>query len=60
MGDHTGDASMVDGIVDAHAVLKIGFLYDHVSVTYFIKYFLSINFILFFMSFYITQNYKGL
>ncbi|XP_076166650.1 cytosolic 5'-nucleotidase IIIB isoform X2 [Ptiloglossa arizonensis] len=29
MGDHTGDASMVDGIVDAHAVLKIGFLYDH-------------------------------
>ncbi|XP_054011392.1 7-methylguanosine phosphate-specific 5'-nucleotidase [Hylaeus anthracinus] len=31
MGDTTGDASMVDGIVDTCAVLKIGFLYDHVE-----------------------------
>ncbi|XP_076235130.1 cytosolic 5'-nucleotidase IIIB [Calliopsis andreniformis] len=31
MGDTTGDASMVDGMVDTDAVLKIGFLYDNVE-----------------------------
>ncbi|XP_017891360.1 7-methylguanosine phosphate-specific 5'-nucleotidase isoform X2 [Ceratina calcarata] len=31
MGDTTGDASMVDGMVNANAVLKIGFLYDNVE-----------------------------
>jgi len=31
MGDTTGDASMVDEIEDTKTVLKIGFLYDHVS-----------------------------
>lgn len=29
MGDTTGDASMVDGMVNTRAVLKIGFLYDN-------------------------------
>ncbi|XP_031831383.1 cytosolic 5'-nucleotidase IIIB isoform X2 [Nomia melanderi] len=31
MGDTLGDASMVDGMTDTCAVLKIGFLYDHVE-----------------------------
>ncbi|XP_076382262.1 cytosolic 5'-nucleotidase IIIB [Megalopta genalis] len=31
MGDSLGDASMVDGMKDVGAVLKIGFLYDHVD-----------------------------
>lgn len=31
MGDSTGDASMVDGMEDTVAVLKIGFLYDKVE-----------------------------
>lgn len=31
MGDTIGDANMVDGIEDTKAVLKIGFLYEHVS-----------------------------
>ncbi|XP_078036296.1 cytosolic 5'-nucleotidase IIIB [Augochlora pura] len=31
MGDSLGDASMVDGMKDVGAVLKIGFLYDHVE-----------------------------
>ncbi|CAL7950881.1 unnamed protein product [Xylocopa violacea] len=31
MGDTIGDASMVDGMVDTCAVLKIGFLYDNVE-----------------------------
>lgn len=35
LGDTTGDASMVDGMVDTNAVLKIGFLYDNVSVAFF-------------------------
>jgi len=32
MGDTIGDASMVEGIEDTKAVLKIGFLYEHVSI----------------------------
>nr|XP_033322575.1 7-methylguanosine phosphate-specific 5'-nucleotidase-like [Megalopta genalis] len=32
MGDSLGDASMIDGMKDIGAVLKIGFLYDHVSI----------------------------
>lgn len=31
MGDTTGDASMVDRVEDTKTVLKIGFLYEHVS-----------------------------
>ncbi|XP_076657455.1 cytosolic 5'-nucleotidase IIIB isoform X2 [Halictus rubicundus] len=31
MGDSIGDAAMVDGMTDTCAVLKIGFLYDHVD-----------------------------
>ncbi|CAK9822295.1 7-methylguanosine phosphate-specific 5'-nucleotidase [Anthophora retusa] len=31
MGDSIGDASILDGMVDTCAVLKIGFLYDHVE-----------------------------
>lgn len=31
LGDTTGDASMVDGMVDTNAVLKIGFLYDNIE-----------------------------
>ncbi|XP_003705181.1 cytosolic 5'-nucleotidase IIIB isoform X1 [Megachile rotundata] len=31
MGDTTGDASMVDGIEDLGAVLKVGFLYDNIE-----------------------------
>lgn len=34
MGDTIGDASMVDGMVNTRAVLKIGFLYDNVSTMY--------------------------
>lgn len=33
MGDTIGDASMVEGIEDTKAVLKIGFLYEHVSIS---------------------------
>lgn len=32
MGDTVGDANMVEGIEDTKAVLKIGFLYEHVSI----------------------------
>lgn len=32
MGDTIGDANMVEGIEDTKAVLKIGFLYEHVSI----------------------------
>jgi len=31
MGDSLGDAGMADGVPHANAVLKIGFLYDHVA-----------------------------
>jgi len=31
MGDSLGDAMMAEGLPNANAVLKIGFLYDHVS-----------------------------
>nr|XP_034177925.1 7-methylguanosine phosphate-specific 5'-nucleotidase [Osmia lignaria] len=31
MGDTTGDASMVDGMGDIGAVIKVGFLYDHIE-----------------------------
>ncbi|XP_068982365.1 7-methylguanosine phosphate-specific 5'-nucleotidase [Bombus flavifrons] len=31
MGDTIGDASMVDGMVNTRAVLKIGFLYDNIE-----------------------------
>jgi len=31
MGDMTGDASMADGVKDIEAILKIGFLYEHVE-----------------------------
>lgn len=31
MGDSIGDAGMADGVSHANAVLKIGFLYDHVG-----------------------------
>lgn len=31
MGDSLGDAGMADGIPHANAVLKIGFLYDHIK-----------------------------
>lgn len=34
MGDNIGDASMVDGMMNTCAVLKIGFLYDNVSIIY--------------------------
>lgn len=34
MGDTIGDASMVDGMMNTCAVLKIGFLYDNVSIIY--------------------------
>lgn len=30
MGDSLGDAGMADGISHANAILKIGFLYEHV------------------------------
>lgn len=33
MGDTIGDANMVDGIEDTKAILKIGFLYEHVSIS---------------------------
>lgn len=33
MGDTIGDANMVEGIEDTKAVLKIGFLYEHVSIS---------------------------
>lgn len=33
MGDTIGDASMVEGIENIEAVLKIGFLYEHVSIS---------------------------
>ncbi|XP_015433371.1 PREDICTED: 7-methylguanosine phosphate-specific 5'-nucleotidase isoform X2 [Dufourea novaeangliae] len=33
MGDTIGDALMVDGMTDTCAVLKIGFLYDHVDTS---------------------------
>lgn len=32
MGDMTGDADMADGVKNADTVLKIGFLYDNVSI----------------------------
>lgn len=32
MGDTIGDANMVEGIEDTKAILKIGFLYEHVSI----------------------------
>lgn len=32
MGDTIGDALMVDGMLNTCAVLKIGFLYDNVSI----------------------------
>lgn len=32
MGDTIGDASMVDGMLNTCAVLKIGFLYDNVGI----------------------------
>lgn len=32
MGDMTGDAGMADGIKNPGAILKIGFLYDNVSI----------------------------
>ncbi|KAB0798814.1 hypothetical protein PPYR_06694 [Photinus pyralis] len=31
MGDSLGDSGMADGVSHAHAILKIGFLYDHVK-----------------------------
>lgn len=36
MGDSVGDAGMADGMEHANAVLKIGFIHDHVSI--FIKF----------------------
>lgn len=33
MGDTVGDANMVEGIEDTKAVLKIGFLYEHVEAS---------------------------
>ncbi|XP_077277889.1 cytosolic 5'-nucleotidase IIIB [Temnothorax americanus] len=33
MGDTIGDANMVEGLKDTKAVLKIGFLYDHVEAS---------------------------
>lgn len=35
MGDSLGDSSMADGISHANAILKIGFLYEHVRNSYF-------------------------
>lgn len=32
MGDTIGDADMIEGIKDIKAVLKVGFLYEHVSI----------------------------
>lgn len=32
MGDSVGDAGMADGMEHANAVLKIGFIHDHVSI----------------------------
>jgi len=34
MGDTIGDADMVEGIKDVKEILKIGFLYEHVSILY--------------------------
>lgn len=31
MGDSLGDAGMANGVSHAHAILKIGFLYDHID-----------------------------
>ncbi|KAK5644107.1 hypothetical protein RI129_007952 [Pyrocoelia pectoralis] len=31
MGDSLGDASMANGVSHVHAILKIGFLYDHIE-----------------------------
>ncbi|KAL0105148.1 hypothetical protein PUN28_016654 [Cardiocondyla obscurior] len=41
MGDTIGDANMVEGITNTKAVIKIGFLYEHVedSLELFMKYF---------------------
>lgn len=36
LGDSIGDAGMADGMPHCNAVLKIGFLYDHVSIINFI------------------------
>lgn len=33
LGDSIGDAGMADGMPHCNAVLKIGFLYDHVSIS---------------------------
>lgn len=32
-GDSLGDASMFDCVANKQSILKIGFLYDHVSIT---------------------------
>lgn len=54
MGDTIGDASMVDGMVDIGAVIKVGFLYDHVSIMCYIKRLLSIViFLILFHKFYV-------
>lgn len=34
LGDSIGDAGMADGMPHCNAVLKIGFLYDHVSAIF--------------------------
>ena len=33
MGDSLGDAKMADGVPSSSHVLKIGFLFDHVSIS---------------------------
>lgn len=37
MGDTIGDSNMADNVEDTECILKIGFLYDHVSSTIYVK-----------------------
>lgn len=55
MGDSLGDAGMADGIPHANAVLKIGFLYDHVRTWLYWKMIKS-NFSLSYVFFKIKEN----